>query len=230
MVRDIGKRRRLFLVDGQVRITVTHGVSKPIDVYLPHIVLEDVGTQYNVSAHAGVTTVAVTAGSIRIREYSDDGTLSDPVNVTGLDLRRAPLTLSPGDSARLEERGGTMFAYVERNDPGEAELRSSWLLGAVTTPGEPLDEIVAQFNRYNSIPIEIEDRGIAHMKVGGNYLLTDPDSFLEYLNKEQGLQAVPVPAGSGDAVQMYLLRAPDRGDTGKGHAGKGGTAHRHWRP
>lgn len=209
LIRDAGDRRRVFLQDGQVRITVDHGVSKPTDVYLPHALLEDRGTQFNVSTHDDITIVTVTAGSVRVLEYGEDGTLSDPVNVTGPIPRRVPLTLSRGDSARLEEHGGVMFAYSERNSPEEAQLRSSWLLGEVATAGESLDEIVAQFNRYNRIPMVIEDPGIARKKLGGHYFLTETGTFLTTLSMGLGLRAVPVTDGTGDVVQMYLLRASD---------------------
>lgn len=229
LIKDVGARRRIFLVDGEVRISVTHGVSKPIDVYLPRLILEDRGTQFDVSVHETVTSVSVTAGSVQVREHLEDGTFNDPVRVADSGPRRGPLILSPGDSVRLEEHGGTTFAYLDRNDIEEAQLRSSWLLGEVATAGERLDDIIAEFNRYNRTRLVIEDPSVARMHVGGHYFLTEPDAFLSNLQMAD-LRAVPIGSSDPDVIQMYVLREANRDDNGNGDDGnKDNTKHRHRR-
>ena len=208
LIKDMGSRRRLFFTDGEVRITVPHGIGTPIDVYLPHVVLEDHGTQFNVSAHDTFANVTVTSGSVQVWARDDDGSLEDPIGITSSGLERHPLVLAPGDSVRLEEHDGSTFAYLERNDLKEAQSRSAWLSGEVLTSGRRLDEVAAEFNRYNNVRILIEDPDVARMHLGGHYVLTKPEQFLSHLEMA-GLQAVPVPPGAVDdrnMIQRYVLR------------------------
>jgi transmembrane sensor len=208
-----GVRRQIFLQEGEIRLSIQHGVSKPADVHIGNILLQDLGTQFDVSVHERSVNAVVTDGLVRVQENRPDGSLVDPIDVTGTSHQRHPMVLKKGDMIRLDERDGAVFAYVSRNDLIEAEMRSSWLNGELATTGQRLDEVIVQFNRYNRVPIVINDPSVAQMKVGGHYYLTDSASFLFDLRHALGLEVVPVSDGNQNVVQMNLLRAPANGIT-----------------
>lgn len=208
-----GVRRQIFLQEGEIRLSIQHGVSKPADVHIGNILLQDLGTQFDVSVHERSVNAVVTDGLVRVQENRSDGSLVDPIDVTGTSHQRHLMVLKKGDMIRLDERDGAVFAYVSRNDLTEAEMRSSWLSGELATTGERLDEVILQFNRYNRIPIVINDPTVAQMKVGGHYFLTDSGGFLSDLRQALGLEVVPVSDGDHNVVQMNLLRAPANGIT-----------------
>ena len=208
-----GARRQIFLQEGEIRLSIQHGVSKPADVHVGNILLQDLGTQFDVSVHERSVNAVVTDGQVRVQESRPDGSLVDPIDVTGTSHQRHRMVLKKGDMIRLDERDGAVFAYVSRNDSTEAEMRSSWLNGELATTGERLDEVILQFNRYNRIPIVINDPSVAQMKVGGHYFLTDSNDFLSDLRQALGVEVVPVLDGARNVVQMNLLRAPVNGIT-----------------
>ena len=208
-----GPRRQVFLQEGEIHFSVQHGVSKPIDVHIGNIVLEDLGTNFDVSVHENMAIVVVTGGAVRVHEDLPGGSLADPIDVTGASHQRHPMILKKGDMIRLEQREGAVFAYIDRNDPLEAEMRTSWLTGEFESSGQRLDEVIQQFNRYNQVQMVVNDPTVARMKVGGHYSLTDIDSFLTDLRRVLGVETVPVVDSGHNVVKMNLLRGATATDT-----------------
>jgi len=167
-----GVRRQIFLQEGEIRLSIQHGVSKPADVHIGNILLQDLGTQFDVSVHERSVNAVVTDGLVRVQENRPDGSLVDPIDVTGTSHQRHPMVLKKGDMIRLDERDGAVFAYVSRNDLIEAEMRSSWLNGELATTGQRLDEVIVQFNRYNRVPIVIIDHNWNSMRSLCNSIAT----------------------------------------------------------
>jgi transmembrane sensor len=60
----------------------------------------------------------------------------------------------------------------------------SWQEGYLVFDGTPLPQAVADFNRYRTQKIEIDDSSIDSIRVGGRFRCTDADAFLTLL--EQG--------------------------------------------
>jgi transmembrane sensor len=57
----------------------------------------------------------------------------------------------------------------------------SWRRGYVYFDNVPLADAVAEFNRYNTRKILIEDPEIAALRVGGNFRSTNIDAFLDLI-------------------------------------------------
>lgn len=212
MLLKDGPRRQILLEEGEIHAVIKHGVSKPIDVFVGNLALVDFGTALNVSVHDRVTAVSVTDGAVLVEEVRPDGSLAEPVDVTGSSHQRRRMLLGRGDLIRLDQRDGTVFADVSRNNFTEADLRSSWTTGELITSGERLDQAIQEFNRYNHMQIVINDPAIARMVVGGHYYLTDVDGFLSDL-RLLGVETVPILDTHQQVVQMSLLRAPANGST-----------------
>ena len=205
LIKD-GPRRQIFLEEGEMHLALEHGVSKPTDVHIGSMVLFDLGTNFNVSAHENIVNASVTDGSVRIYEIRPDGRFADPIDVTGASHQRHSLSLKKGDLSRLEQREGSVLAYLGRNDTHEAEARTAWEAGELETSGRRLDEVAQEFNRYGHTKIIIGDATVAQRIVSGRYSLTDVQGFLSYLRR-LGVEAIPVTESDRDVVEILLLSA-----------------------
>ena len=201
-----GARRQIFLEEGEIHLALEHGISKPTDVHIGSAVLFDLGTNFNVSTHANIVSVSVADGSVRVHEIRPDGRLADPIDVTGASHQRHPLILKQGDLSRLEQREGSVLAYVGRNDTYEAKARTAWEAGELQTSGRRLDEVVQEFNRHGHVKMIIGDAMVAQMIVGGRYSLIDVQGFLSNLQR-LGVEAIPVTEGDQDVGEILLLSA-----------------------
>ncbi|PZO06152.1 MAG: iron dicitrate transport regulator FecR [Alphaproteobacteria bacterium] len=151
-----------------------------------------------VSAAAGAATVHVRGEGVEWRlapgRYNarlDD----DRLELTTLDgmaesRRPRPVRLTPGK--RLILRDGVVSTGEA---PGSALARATaWPQGEIVFEDAPLEEAVAEYNRYLERKLTIADPQIAHLRIGGRFTSSDPSDFLA------ALQAVlPVRAQSSGA-------------------------------
>jgi transmembrane sensor len=69
----------------------------------------------------------------------------------------------------------------------------------VTFAGETLAEAVAEFNRYNSRKLVIADRSISFISIGGQFRVSDVQSFVA------ALRPLGVRAGYSDENSIRLV-------------------------
>ena len=207
-------RRQVFLEQGEIRATVQHDETRPLEVFANRVVLQDLGTQFDVSSHDRTTTVAVTSGKVQVLERREDGSLVNPVTLTTAGARRDPVFLVIGDTARLEEQGGTVRVFKDRNDLGAAQSRSAWLEGQVAGRKQRLDEALWQFERYNTVRFVFDDPAIAQLEIGGGYDLANLSDFLLAMKIGLDVEAVPV-EGDGSVRRTYILRRASKGSRGR---------------
>ncbi len=67
----------------------------------------------------------------------------------------------------------------------EAEEYLSWRTGFLVFRDTTLGEAVAEFNRYNTTKIAIDDPAVASIHVGGSFRSNNVDAFVRLI--EQGL-------------------------------------------
>lgn len=82
----------------------------------------------------------------------------------------------------------------------EAEEVLSWRAGYIVFRDTTLQEAVAEFNRYNTRKIVIEDPAIGTIRIGGNFHSNNTEAFLALI---QGGFPISVEEGS----DRVILRA-----------------------
>lgn len=205
VVKEDADRRRVVMAEGEVRASLAHGISKPMDVTVNHLQLEDVGTEYDVLAHDGTTEVSVTAGEVRAYESRLDGGHVNPINLSSARPERGPVRLTRGDMARFQVRDGTLVVSRTPTDMQAALDRAGWVNRELDTNGLPLELIAWELNRYNRIQLLIDDPEIARTKIGAHYRLTDIGTFLKTL-PGLGLEEVPVKQNDQGLAPTYLVK------------------------
>jgi transmembrane sensor len=94
--------------------------------------------------------------------------------------------VTAGERYALSPSGDTRRAARQ---PEEITRALVWREGKVSFAGQTLREGAAEFNRYNSVKIEIEDPAVGAMRFGGYYRATDPDGFVAALEKTLPVQS-----------------------------------------
>ena len=205
LIKQNAHERLVLLEKGEIQASGHHDKIIPLRIVVGHVMLEVMGTQFDVAFHDGVSTVSVTEGKVRIYERRDDGSPANPITVTESSARRDPMVLEMGDSVRLEEHGGTVLASRERNDPLAAQNRTAWLQGQFMADKRRLDELFWEFESYNRIRIVTDDPTIAKTEIGGRYHLTNVEEFLSVLRSALDLNITSV-EGDHSLLPTYVLR------------------------
>jgi len=64
----------------------------------------------------------------------------------------------------------------------------AWAEHRIVFRQRPLGEVAAEFNRYGRVPVEIEDARLRALPVTGMLDLTNPESFVAFLETLPGVQ------------------------------------------
>lgn len=159
--------RRIELQRGEAFFEVAKDVNRPFVVVAGERRVVAVGTRFSVMRGANDDVrVVVTEGVVRIENGSDNG-------------REPKMQLAAGSIARAGNDG----VIVEQKALPVTEEYLSWRSGFVVFHETPLADIAAEFNRYNTRQIVIEDADVAALHFGGNFRSDNIEGFLRLLQQ-----------------------------------------------
>jgi transmembrane sensor len=154
------EQRRVELQTGEAFFEVAKDRTRPFVVDAGDRRIVAVGTKFSVRKDRDDVRVIVTEGTVRIeREATRD------------------ILMAAGTVARAR----TEAIIVQKKPTHELEEALSWRFGYVVFHETPLAEAVAEFNRYNSRRIVIDDPALASIPVSGNFRATNVDAFVRLL-------------------------------------------------
>jgi transmembrane sensor len=169
-VRYSPEVRELHLLDGEALFTVERDSSRPFRVRTGETEIQALGTQFNVYRSAGGTRVSVIEGRIELKP----------------DIARAETPgriLDAGDEARLST--GSAVVKVTRADLARV---TAWRQRRLVFRSDTLEDIAAQFNRYNTTPrIRIDGEHIAQRRFTGVLDADKPLSLMRIVGQEEDL-------------------------------------------
>lgn len=173
-IRLTESQRRIELERGEAFFEVAKDPQRPFIVVAGGEQVQAVGTQFSVRREGGQVQVVVMEGVVKL-----DG----------------PGTMQGGGGERMLRAGTVARAgddgLVVRQQPvPEVEQLLSWRSGFLIFDGTPLATAVADFNRYNSRRIVIEDPGIANIPVGGAFRASNMDAFVRLIETDFSVVAV----------------------------------------
>jgi transmembrane sensor len=191
------RERRVQLERGEAFFEVAKDKSRPFVVYAGRKRVMAVGTKFAVRRDDSEIQVVVTEGRVRLAEaQSFPGTVGDSLNrvpwvgepmstkaTSAASGAAAPTRIPPptylnaGDIARTSKSEVLVHSEVT----SEAELLLSWRKQYVVFNNTSLADAVAEFNRYNTRKIYIEDPEIATIRIGGNFKSANTAGFLGLL-------------------------------------------------
>jgi len=179
--------RDVQLLSGEALFTVAKNRARPFRVLTSDSVIQAVGTQFDVYYRHARTAVTVVEGTVEIRP-ADSQRPAEPAPSQAIRLTQGQ---------RAQVRAPNLPVSVSAADPAVA---TAWRERRLTFESRPLAEVIAEFNLYNSTPLEIRDAELETVQVSGSFNANDPQSFVLFLD-EAGI------ARSTTQPDRILLRA-----------------------
>ncbi len=166
--------RQIRLLGGEAFFEVAKDRTRPFVVAAGARRVVAVGTRFAVRRGDGTLHVVVTEGVVRLESPTPDGTQGED-----------SLLLPAGSIADAGPGGVT----VRRATLAEAERSVEWRSGRLAFDDTPLAEAAADFNRYNTRQLVLGDAEVAKLRIGGNFLWSNPDGFVRLLESGFGVRA-----------------------------------------
>jgi len=158
--------RELFL-EGQAYFAVRHDSDRPFRVHTPTALVEDVGTEFVVTAQTEThgTQVVVVSGAVALRHAS--AATAPPL-----------LTLTRGDLARLDSSGIAILTRDVNLAPYVA-----WTEGSLVFDGTPLREVAPALARWYDLDVRVTDSALAARKFTASFHYEPISQVLEVVSR-----------------------------------------------
>jgi len=156
--------RRVDLEKGEAFFEVAKDPNRPFVVRVGDQRVIAVGTKFSVRRELNHVRVIVTEGRVSVEH-------SEPHHPAEVAL------ISAGGVAVA----GVAGVLVEDRSLSDAEERLSWRQGIVVFRETLLSDAVAEFNRYNTRQIYIEDPALGSMRIGGHFRTHNAEGFVRLL-------------------------------------------------
>lgn len=169
--RDNPRWRELDLLEGAVSIEVGHADPRPFRARVGEIVVDDVGTVFQLRRDDAGTKVTVTHGMVRIHAPGGDA------------------TVAAGEQAWIVHDDSPRVSVVD------AEAASAWTRGRLVFVNRPLSEVIDELNRYYPGRIVLLDPATADRHVSGVFRTGEPLVALDAIEKSLGLKSYRLALG-----------------------------------
>jgi transmembrane sensor len=178
--RITGSRRDIMLARGEALFHVAHDSTRPFYVTAGGAVVRAVGTAFSVRIRDPEhIDVLVAEGRVAVGAPGTEANFENP-NL----LASAP-KVSAGEAASVRRNTVSVRTLPSKDD---ITRKLQWTAGHLAFQGETLDDAVQEFNRYNQRQITVADPSLLQLQMGGNFVTTDPDSFVASLQRLYGIQ------------------------------------------
>ena len=160
--------RDIYLEEGQAMFDVAHNAARPFRVHVKHAVVQAIGTQFDVNRQTDHTDVAVIEGRVKVTAEKTANTATD---------------VSAGEAIRIAADGSV-------SSPVDIKVAETvaWRSRRLVFRNNTLEQIAAEFNRYNRTPkIRVEGAILQAQRYSGMFDANDPESFLQYLAADRRL-------------------------------------------
>lgn len=172
--------RELRLARGEVHFRVAHDERIPFRVHAGGRLVEAVGTAFSIRLReGGAIDLLVTEGAVKVRSDSDR---QDPA----IHLVRAQ------QLAHIDAAGN---ARVESLEDVDIDIRLAWQRGMLIFQGEPLGEVLQEFNRYSTESFVCATPELRALRVGGYFRAGDTDALLVALRENFHITSTRDPRG-----------------------------------
>jgi len=149
-----GESRRDVFLTGEALFDVAHDAKRPFAVHVADLVAQDLGTEFGVRAYAGKKLVIVVAkGAVSL---GVDKSRPHPAKLPDL----PPITLAPGDLGQLDSTG-----KIQLEHGVDVTRYLGWSEGRLQYQLAPLDEIIADLDRWYDVDIRLADSSLNTTRV-----------------------------------------------------------------
>jgi transmembrane sensor len=178
VVQFSSQRRQVELVHGQAYFSVAKDPGRPFEVRADGALAQALGTHFSVAKRSDSVRVVVTEGHVQVSDLraNTDGIANHVVQL-------------------IADQGATLMDGGPLDGPVQLDASSNlaWLQGRVVYRSETLGNVVADLNRYSKLPIVLDDKQLAQLRVTGRWSTTDVETWLESIAQALSLSIVRRP-------------------------------------
>ena len=167
MVRFSPDRRLVELERGQAYFTVAHNKARPFVVDADGTGVVATGTQFDVRREGAAIDVTLVEGSVNVKPASQAATPLVAGQQISLRAGQAPVVRAVNTSAA-----------------------TAWTQGRLVFDRVPLEDAIAEVNRYAGRPLLLADDRLAREQVGGTFETGNRDAFVTAVTALLPLTAV----------------------------------------
>lgn len=180
-VRMSPERRDIELTKGRALFEVTHDSRRPFSVAAAASRTTALGTKFQVQRDDAHVLVTLAEGSVVVDGTSPSASWRE--------------LLAPGEQLRFD----VADAEVDKRSV-DLQRATSWMRGRHVFRSTPLQEAVAEVNRYATRKVRLGDSSLAELPVGGSFIAGDSELIVDALTEVLPIRAV---AGSGDEIILF---------------------------
>lgn len=158
-----GKERRIELLSGELYGEVVHHETIPFRVMAGGVLIEDIGTHFNISAYQDEPAKKITLleGSVKVS------------------VKGSSAVLKPGQQGNVGDNSSRI--HVTHVDTEEA---TAWINGNFMFDGEDLGQVMRKISRWYAVEVTFENPAEAKKIMGGGITMyTNVSKVLEALGK-----------------------------------------------
>lgn len=168
----MNERERIVKLDGEGLFTVARDAQRPFLVQTRNAVTRAIGTQFNVYSQAdGSTRVSCIEGVVQVAPTS-------PQNAA----KPAAIMLLAGQQVVVRD------AVIKKESAPKISAATAWRKKTLVFEDAPLQEVAAQFNRYNVVQFSIAPEVGDERRLSGTFDPLHPEYFRAYLEKDATLK------------------------------------------
>jgi transmembrane sensor len=176
-----GKDERLvMLTSGQADFEVAHESDRAFRVIAGSAEVVDLGTKFDVRVEHDSTVVTVVEGRVAVGPSPH---LGQPGTNSGQSHPPRFVQLSADQQIRVAE--GEWPATPASVD---SQRTTAWLRREIVFDHEPLEHVVAEYNRYTAKPIEIATPALRNLQISGVFATDDTEAFVAFLRSLKGVR------------------------------------------
>lgn len=167
------RARSVVLAQGEAYFEVAKDPGRPFTVQVGDARVTAVGTRFAVRGQSDNVRIVVTEGTVRLE--------------AGANAPRMPTALLQAGAIATVKNG---IVQVESRSAEQASEMLGWRHGELVFRGTPLVEAVAEFNRFNTRQLRIEDPALAGLQIDGGFRADNADGFVRLLEQMLPVRAV----------------------------------------
>jgi transmembrane sensor len=192
-VQISAQMRQIDLLEGEVLFAVAHDPSRPFRVRTSGLIVQAVGTKFNVRLLPNDSTrVSVLEGRVKVAR--DEEALSVPPSQTPESTAELPkLSRPPASAAAVTLLGSGEEASVAANKRivsrkvADIDQTVSWRERRLIFRSERLENVAAELNRYSTRQFHIEGQQARDTRLTATFDVDNPALLAEFLQKYSNL-------------------------------------------
>jgi transmembrane sensor len=185
-VRFEAAERGVDMIEGQALFHVAKNPARPFIVHAAGTQVRAVGTQFDVLQNGASTVVTVVEGRVSVLPRNVD---LPGAKTLGIDAAAGGSSTAPQSAVLLAagEQVTVSSGAVSKAKSVNATNATAWTQHNLIFDSASLEDVAAEFNRYNARRLVVDDPQISNFHISGVFSSSDPALLIRFLRAQPEL-------------------------------------------